>query len=413
MLRAFLSAISGLKGHQLRMDVIGNNIANVNTVGFKASRVMFDQGFAQLLARASGPDRGREGTNPEQVGTGVARGRVESLFGQGSLQATGNPLDLAIQGNGFFVLRDGDRTVYSRAGNFRIGPSGQLMLGGTDFVLQGYAADSQGNLTGSVNDLTLQLDQRAPAHATTEVELAGNLDADAEAGTTYETNVTVYDKSGRSYGLTFTFTKQENGGWTWKAASDDAEIPSGGEGTVTFDEEGHLSAFTYAGGASGLTVAPPEGASFVITLTPPDSEASKFTSTAGASTLSVAGQDGYQAADLVNVSIGPDGVIQGIYGNGVTITMGKIALASFRNPAGLVQADGNVYLDSANSGEPSIGFGGGAGTSTILSGALESSNVDITEQFTDMIVTQRGFQANARMVSTADAMVAELIQLMR
>ncbi len=413
MLRALLSGMSGLRSHQLRMDVIGDNIANANTVGFKASRVTFENGFAQLLAAATAGDAGSGGTAPRQVGSGVRVGAVDPRFTQGSLEATGRPLDLAIQGDAFFVLGDGGKTVYSRAGNFGVDGAGRLVLGGTGYVLQGMAADASGNVTGAAGDLVLPLDQPSPPRKTTQVTVTGDLDASAEAGTTHAMNVTVYDGAGRPYDLTLTFTAQGDGSWTWDAKGDEGSGVDVTGGTVNFDPDGVMTSLTYPGGGKGLSLSPPDGGEVTFEIVAGGSGGQGFTSTAGNSTAAVSAQDGRQAGALTNLTIGNDGTVQGIYDNGETRTLCRIALATFANPAGLSRQGGNVFAASADSGEAVVGAPGEIAGSALISGALEGSNVDISQEFTDMIVTQRGFQASARVVTIADQLLGELINLRR
>lgn len=414
MLRALLSGVAGLKNHQLRMDVIGNNIANVNTVGFKGSRVTFQEGFAQVLASATKSTSGSGGRNPSQVGSGSTVASIDSRFTQGALEATGQPLDLAIHGDSLFALRDGERSVYSRAGNFQIDSQGQIVLGGTGAVLQGVTADGEGNLTGGVGDLTLQLDAIAPAVATGQLDLRGNLDASAEIGSQHTLATTVYDGTGQTYSISLAFTYEGEGSWSWEVSGDEEAVTAASGGTVRFNEDGTLAELAYAGGASKLSVQTAEGKEINIELAAAgNTDRSGLTSFAGASTAAVSAQDGRDAGELVNINIGSDGVIEGVYSNGAALTLGQIALASFTNPMGLSRSGGNLYEETAGSGIAVMGFGGEDMTSIIYSGALEGSNVDISEEFTNMIITQRGFQASARVITLADEMLTELINLKR
>lgn len=414
MLRALLAGVSGLKNHQLRMDVIGNNIANVNTVGFKASRVSFQEGFAQVLANAMRPEGNRGGTNPSQVGTGVVLGSVDSRFTQGGLELTGQPLDLAIQGDALFALSGGEQTLYTRAGNFQIDSDGRLVLPGTGLILQGMSADSEGKLVGGMGDVLLPIGDKAPPKATGQVEIAGNLDTTADIGATHSIGVTVYDQVGKPYQLTLNFTYEGNGTWNWTPSIDEATVTSSSPGTAVFDADGNLTSFTYPDGGDKLVVAPDRGETFSIEiLTGAGTESSDLTGYAGTSTAAVKTQDGYQAGDLINIRIDPDGVINGLYSNGASRVLAQIALATFPNPAGLLRIGGNVFEESSSSGTATLGFAGETTASTMASGALEGSNVDISEEFTNMIVTQRGFQANARVITAADDMLAELVNLRR
>ena len=414
MLRALLSGVAGLRNHQLRMDVIGNNIANVNTVGFKGSRVTFQEGFAQILANATQSTGNSGGRNPSQVGTGSTVASIDARFTQGALEATGQPLDLAIQGDSLFALRDGERSVYSRAGNFQIDAQGRLVLGGTGAVLQGIGADASGNLTGGVGDLVLHLDAIAPAVATGQLDIRGNLDASAEVGSEHTLATTVYDDSGQVYSLSLAFTYEGDGTWTWEVSGDEEVITTASGGMVRFNEDGTLAELSYAGGGSKLSVKTAEGKEISLELAADGSEGrAGLTSFAGSSTAAVTAQDGREAGELVNINIGSDGVLEGIYSNGAALSLGQISLARFTNPMGLLRSGGNLYEESAGSGTAVMGFAGDDMTSVIYSGALEGSNVDISEEFTNMIITQRGFQASARVITLADELLTELINLKR
>lgn len=409
MWRAFQTGLTGLRNHQLRLDVIGNNVANVNTVGFKAGRTLFADIFSSCLA---GSSHGA-GSNQAalEIGNGSRVKSVEPLFTQGVLEDTGRPLDLAIVGDALFMLRDGDRVVYSRAGNFEIDPTGRLVLGGTRYVLQGATAGSDGTLGTGIGDIVLDPGARAPAAATTELAISGNLDAAAAAGTERAMTVSVYDPAGNSHALRFTFTRSGDGSWTWAANGDSDLISAGTGGRVTFDAGGNLAGFTYDSGGGGIQLTPAGAPAFSVRLAAPDG--GRLTALAGPSTAAMIAADGRTAADLVNLSVDADGLIQGIYGNGATIPAGRIALATIANPAGLARIEGNAFAGTAAAGSATPGFMDATGGRAIAAGTLERSNVDLSAQFTDMITTQRGFQANARAMTVADDMLALLTSLLR
>jgi flagellar hook protein FlgE len=416
MMRALLSGVSGLRNHQTAMDVIGNNIANVNTVGFKSSRVTFQEGFVQLLAKATRPRGGIGGTNPIQIGSGSQIGSIDQLFTQGSLENTGQPLDLAIQGDGMFVLSNGERTVYSRAGAFRLDANGQIVSPFTGFVLQGINADDRGNFSpsGPIGNLEIALGAEAPAQQTGEMTLTGNLDASTAVGGTHSMGVTVYDSLGAKHDLQITFTNTGPGTWTWNASCDTAPVTPAGDGTVTFNTDGTLASFTFPGGGDSLTLTPPGADPLTVTIDPGTVGGNAgLSGYATTSSAVVSHQDGYEAGDLIGVSVDTNGTVNGSFSNGTTRILGQIALANFTNPPGLIRTGENLYEESPNSGTPSITAGRGATPATITSGALESSNVDISQEFSDMIIAQRGFQANARVITTADEMLNELVNLRR
>lgn len=411
MFRALLAGRSGLKNHQIRMDIIGHNIANMNTVGYKAARVEFVEGFAQLLAGATESTATRGSTNPKQVGSGSRVGSIETLFGQGSLEATGQVLDLAIQGRALFALRDGDATVYSRAGNFRLDGTGRLLLGDSGRALQGVNADANGNLTGAAGDIVLNPGEPLAARKTSRIELRGNLDAAAEVGTEHAMAAVVYDELGRPVHLTLTFTARGDGEWDWTAASGDGSVSPAAGGTASFSEDGTLESLDAGNGTGELRITPNGGRELTILVSASGTDGG-LKSRAGSTTAAISDQDGMPPGELIGLDIGQDGTIAGIYSNGETRTLARVLLATVNNPSGLARADGTLFEETAASGPVSLGFAD-AESSAIISGALESSNVDISDQFTDMIVAQRGFQANARVITSADQMISELIHINR
>jgi flagellar hook protein FlgE len=414
MMRALFAGVSGLRNHQTRMDVIGNNIANVNTVGFKASRVTFKEAFAQLLESAARPLGGLGGINPIQVGTGMNVGSIDQLFTQGSLETTGQPLDLAIQGDSMFVLSNGARRLYTRAGNFQLDAMGNLISPASGLIVQGINADANGNFTttNAISDIRIRLGDKAPASATSQIALTGNLDAGAAIGATHDMGITVYDSAGAPHQLQITFTNTAPGAWSWTASCGSAPVTPAGSGTVTFNANGSLASFSYPGGATGLTLTPPGGAAFTVAVgSGTINGIDGLAGFANPSNAVISSQNGYQAGDLINIGVDNKGVITGTFSNGATRNLAQIALATFNNPSGLIRSGDSMYEDSPNSGEGVIGFAGGTSRSSLTPGALESSNVDISQEFTNMIIAQRGFQANARVITTADQMLNELVNL--
>ncbi len=417
MMRALFAGVSGLRNHQTKMDVIGNNIANVNTVAFKSSRVTFKEAFVQLLQGASRPPGNTGGINPIQIGTGMNVGSIDQLFTQGSLESTGQPLDLAIQGDALFVLNAGQRRVYTRAGNFQLDATGHLISPSSGFIVQGINADSLGNFStaSAIGDVQLRLGDKAPAQATSEITLSGNIDSSSAIGTTHAMSIIVYDSTGAPHNLQVTFTKTALNTWDWTPSCTDAAITPAGSGTVTFSNTGSLASFTYPGGASNITLTPSSGAGpFDVTVNPGTINGiDGLASFANPSNAVISNQNGYQAGSLQSISVDTKGVVSGYFTNGVTRSLAQIALAQFTNPSGLLRSGDNTFVESANSGGPVVGFAGGTISSTITPGALEGSNVDISAEFTNMIVAQRGFQANARVISTSDDMLNELVNLRR
>lgn len=414
MLRALYSAVSGLENHQTGLDVIANNIANVNTVAFKASRVTFKEAFVQLLQGASRPPGDQGGTDPIEVGSGMQIGSIDQQFTQGTLQTTGNNTDLAIQGDGFFVVTDGAKQYYTRAGNFQLDANGDLITGDNGYIVQGIMADSTGQLSSSssLSNIVLPIGQKTAAQATANITMTGDLDANAAVGDTYDMSATVYDGLGTAHTLDITFTNAAPGSWTWTASSPDATVDTG-TGTATFDGTGNLTAFTAPAGGNTLTITPSDGADpFTVNINAGTvGDIDGLAGFAHSSNAVISQQDGYPSGDLESISVDDKGVITGQFSNGTSRALAQIALAQFNNPTGLLDAGGSDYAVSANSGLAVIGFAGTSNTSTVTAGALENSNVDLSQEFANMIITERGFEANARVITTADQMLDELVNL--
>ncbi|MBK8057562.1 MAG: flagellar hook protein FlgE [Gemmatimonadetes bacterium] len=431
MMRSLFSGVSGLRNHQVRMDVIGNNISNVNTVAFKAGRVTFKEGFAQLLQGASRPPGDLGGINPIQVGLGMQIGSVDMMFSQGNLESTGLTTDLAIQGDSFFVVKKGTQNYYTRSGNFQLDADGQLVSPTNGFVVQGKMADNGVFLDG-VRPIVLPVGQKTAAKATDMVKLAGNLDAAAPIFTgTFnaagradplnvdswsETSITVFDSLGNQHDLKLQFWKTAADTWSWQV--DGTNLPAGftppnsTPQTLTFDTTGILTA---AAPTSPPVVSfTPAGANQVdVTLDLGGNTVNGITSFAGTNTAVLKDQNGYEAGQLQNFSIDRTGLITGAFTNGTNVVLAQIVLADFNNPGGLLRVGDNMYAVSGNSGGAVLGYSLEGIQSTMTSGALEMSNVDLAQEFTNMIVTQRGFQANSRVITSSDEMLQELVNLKR
>ena len=695
---SLVSGVSGLVNHQLMMDTIGNNIANINTIGFKSGRVTFSEAFDQVLRDASGPTALSGGTNPIQVGLGMTVQSIDTLMNQGNLETTGQTTDLALQGDGFFVVNLDGNQYYTRAGAFQFDAQGRLVDPGTGAIVQGKMADPQGNLPigSSVQNIVIPFGQKSPAKASSYIQLTGNLDAsqtplgtilksnsvyatddgnaDVEGllaadsgggnnhvitgmipdsttvtvsyanqtkaytyvtndagvgkgdfhtlndliaevnydfktlnggtalasnaaggaltftngtagsetlqitstnpvlqaamgasnivtlaaagstttqqfshvataadlltnlrnaqgvnlnvasgdsidingkvngasvpmlplavtatstygdlaktvnnafgisnstGTTIDsqtgsltisgdgglshaiTNVditdatsgtapfnsvfsaspgnwsqlqaatdvqqsistTVYDSLGNQYNVNLTFTRDVTrpNTWTWKASvNDPAQITGGGSGTAVFNNDGSLSTFTFADGSTTLQINPRKVGnaanlsanliSLNLNVGAP-SDFSGLTQMSGVSTTVSGQQDGYGLGTLTRLAIDQNGKINGVFSNGTTRTLGEVMVATFDNPGGLVKTGGNLFSTSASTGNPIIGEAGTAIPTKVVSGALEQSNVDLASEFANMIVAERGFQANARTITVSDNLLNELVNL--
>lgn len=506
MLRSLFAGVSGLRNHQVRMDVIGNNIANVNTVAFKAGRVTFKEGFSQLLQGASRPPGDQGGINPIQVGLGMQIGSVDQIFNQGNIEATGLGTDLAIQGDSLFVVRKGNQSFYTRSGNFQVDARGQLVSPTNGFVVQGRMYEN-GVMQDGFEDIRLPFGQKVSSRPTSEVTLAGNLNASSpifqgdfldpldralpiNEGAWTESQIAVYDSQGTKHDVKLQMWKTGANEWEWRldpstsasqqlfttdSSSPPSPIqlsapptgyeilpenvrvtsPSGAEYTSPF-------AWSFAGGPPpqidftvdmpsdvdievsyfmSPTTADPGVNGGTLTFDPTGIMTSNITAqldfavpganpvqlevvldggvnglTQFASTASTAvlrDQDGYTAGALQNFSIDRFGLITGFFTNGTTSPLAKIVLADFNNPAGLLRVGDNMYQESANSGSGILGFALEGSQSQMTSGALEMSNVDLAQEFTSMIIAQRGFQANGKVVSASDEMLQELMNVKR
>ena len=406
MLRSMEDAVSGLQMHQQWMDVIGNNIANVSTPGFKASDVTFEQLFAQTLNAGGQPQGNLGGINPQQIGLGVGLGAITQQQSQGALQQTGNPTDLALQGDGYFLLdMNGQGTGYTRVGDFSFDAAGNLVEKATGFKVRGWLANGSGVLptqnAANLQDLVIPQNSSKAPQATAKLTLSGNLNSASASPVALP--FTVYDSLGNPRQLVCTFTEGSPGNWTWAVTdpSGTANLTGSTTGTLTFTGAGAYSAST--GGPFSIA---PTGTT-AASITPSFATLTQY---ASASALTSA-QDGYTSGALQSISVDKTGVITGTYTNGLTQTLGQVAVGTFANPQGLVQIGQDVYVGGNNSGTVSVVVPGTGGSGTVSSGTLEGSNVDLAQQFTDMIAAERGFQANARVVTVADQMLQNLVQL--
>ena len=417
-LRSLFAGVSALRNQQTMMDVIGNNIANVNTVGFKGGRATFSELYAQTLQGASRPTATTGGTNPMQVGLGMAVNTLDTMFNQGNVERTGNTFDLALSGSAFFVVNSNGTQMYTRAGNFSLDANGALVTG-TGAVVQGKMADTAGVIPQgtSLTNIVINKDIKSPAKATTTVSFAGNLNASDDVynagppatGGKAESTATVYDSLGNAIPITIEYTKSGSNAWNWTASIKDGQTTANvGSGTVNFDANGYYQSLT----GSPITITPTTGANPLIDLNfGKVGEFSGITQNSGASAITMRSQDGYTAGVLKDVNVQADGTVVGSFSNNCVLNLAKIMLAEFNNPAGLVRAGDNAFAMSGNSGTPAIVDGGE--TTTISAGSLEQSNVDLADEFTKMITAQRGFQASARVITTSDEFLQEVVNLKR
>lgn len=542
MMRSLYSGVSGLRNHQTKMDVIGDNISNVNTVGFKKSRVTFQDLLTQTMRGASAPQGNRGGVNAMQVGLGMGIGSIDVIDTQGNLQNTGKTTDVAIDGDGYVILQDGANRFYTRTGTLDVDKNGDLIMSSNGLKVVGWSADATGAINNSnttgLGSIRIPLGQSIPALKTTMFTYSKNLNPDSAkpistsvdfydsqgglhsvdieyyknatsgtnlyldtntsteinldnttVGNSHSYNMKVYDDSNQLHNLTvtietasaysagpppvpatynvtvnegtttlatmagidttdplFTSTDGTTGGvqitlsgsdtfrlgipapnettsystgsgldvdnpiantWQWRVTSSDSAITgiTGGTGTVNFSANGD-----YSGSAGGpLSIALSNGTDSPQSIA---LDLSGMTQYSGDTTVT-GKRDGYASGSLQSISLDTNGVITGTYSNGLTQSIGQIALAVFSNPAGLTKLGGSLYTVSNNSGDPEIGVSNTGGRGKVTPGALEMSNVDLAQEFTDMITTQRGFQANSKIITTTDQMLEELVNLKR
>jgi flagellar hook protein FlgE len=421
MMRSMFSGVSGLRAHQTMMDVVGDNIANVNTVGFKSSRVVFEDQLSQLLRDGQGAQGTVGGVNPSQVGLGVRVASVDTTDTEGALQNTGRPTDVAIQGAGYLMVQDGTETLYTRAGALNLDNAGDL-VDPSGLLVKGWMADAAGTISpnSTLTPIRIPLGQSVPPKVTTTVTVGGNLSADAPTGQSdgSDTRVIpeeVVDSLGQTHKLNITLKHTSDTNRTWdvyvSAADGSAGDGSTPIGTLTFNSDGSLAPLS-----SPLSFAlnPAQGAASTISLDfgkPGSSTA--LTQFGGSSTAIALDQDGSTAGVLRSYSIGSDGTIVGSFSNDKTKVLGQLALATFADPAGLAKAADSHLRATGASGTPIVGTPGSNGSGTLAAGALEMSNVDLAQEFTNLIVAQRGFQANSKVISASDEMLQDLVNLKR
>jgi len=478
MMRSMFSGVSGLRAHQLKMDVIGNNIANVNTVGYKGERANFQDVFSQTIKGAGSPQLGRGGTNPQQIGLGISLSSIDTFHERGAVQRTDNNTDIAINGDGFFILSNSEdflSRAYTRAGNFSLDEEGNLVASNGYRVL-GYMEDETKNtgsgkpvLKGVMEGLQISKSKSFPAKASDKATFTGNLnnnlamigesvsledfytpkedssktppiaELNLPAEIEYrETTSTFYDSLGGQHNIKFIFVRglgadgegmdsdDDDKESTWGVIVQNLETgvffntadPTGDDEpdyanlvtNIRFTKEGSL----LKGEADYVTelelnIPGKNGsADFEVKV-----DLSQLTAFSNESSASVSSKNGYKQGYLDTFSIGPTGEIYGIFTNGQSRVIGQIVLAAFKNPAGLEKTAENMYQVTPNSGDAIYGLPGSSGLGALNPGTLEMSNVDISREFTEMISTQRGFQANSRIITTSDEMLQELVNMKR
>jgi flagellar hook protein FlgE len=406
----FSIPLSGLNASDTALATISNNLANLNTTGYKDTNVNFQDMFYQLL--------GNNGSGDQlQVGAGTSVSSIETNFSGGSVQDTGVSTDVAITGNGFFIVQDGNNTYYTRAGDFTQNSSGYLVTS-DGYEVMGYpATNGVVNTSGGLEPIQLPMGMVSGPSATQNISLQANLSSNAAVGGTYDTNITVYDSLGTSHVLSLDFTRTSSG-WSYTATLPSSDI-TGGTGTATtvasgslsFDSNGNLTSTT------PITLSIPNLADGASTMSmnwdlASSSGTGLITQVSGSSSTSNTTQDGSASGSLTSFSINSDGTISGAFSNGTKV-VGQIALANFANLQGLTKEGDNNYSSTISSGSAVIGTPGTSSLGTLTGSALELSNVDMSTEFSNLIIAERGYQANAKSVTTFDQIAQDTINLIR
>ena len=421
MAQSFSTALSGLRASSDALGVAGNNIANANTTAYKSNSITFADVFnSSIGARLNGA-----GT-PLQIGSGVRTAAVNTDFSQGGVVDAGTPTSAAIQGNGFFVVADREGAQsYTRAGDFTIDKGGYLVTPGGQRV-QGYTARNGEIVPGTATgDLRIPIGETMAPAATTNATIRMNLDSAAATNTQFHAPVQVHDSRGDAHTLDMTFTRQADGSYLMRATVDgdaaqtrvDGAASSAAPVAVRFDQNGRLTAPASLAIVADQTQL--DGAvlpEVTINLRPNNEDgtpgAPVWTNYAAQSSIAPPVQDGYAAGTLTGLSLstGAGGTIAAVFSNGQSRPIGQLALATFNAESGLRHLGGNLFTETPNSGQPAIGAPGSGGRGEIAGGALEQSNVDLATEFTNLIVAQRGFQANSRVITTINQTLQDLMQ---
>lgn len=414
MFTSFSTALSALSAHSTAVDVIGNNLANLNTPGFKANVVSFYDLVTQSLGA---------GLGETQVGFGVARPITLRQFTQGAIQSSNGALDVAISGDGFLVMKNKNgATVYGRGGNLQVDKDG-VLLTPTGDKIQGWTTQAGAlNPNTPPGDIVVPVGSLRPSVTTTTFNFDLNLNAAATAGPppdTFAASIEIFDSLGVSHIVSVDFTKTANPGeWTYSMNFPDSDVTTPVTpvtGTLNFDNTGALVNPPAAGPFPTLAVTGLNSGAADLNLTWNmfNGLNARLTQFAQPSAVSALGQDGMAAAQLLRVGVGDGGKVLAQYSNGEQVVVGQLAMAAIRNPESLISIGNNSYQLSARSAVPAIGVPGTGGRGLILGGSVENSTVDIAREFTNLIVLQRGYQANTRVVTTVDEISQETINLKR
>ena len=411
-LTSFFSALTGLNSSSHTINVIGDNLANMNTVGFKAGKAT----FAEIIGGMSGFS---STGNPIVFGQGSMLNGVVHKQTNGTPEYTGNSTDAMINGNGYFVVDTGNGAMgYTRAGRFQFDGTGNL-TSSDGYQLMGYLAQNGViDQTAGITTIEIRKGMYIQGEQTRNMSAAVNLDSQAGPGDTFATPIEVFDSLGNKHTIVLTFEKTLNNPqtWAWSANSPSSAVIGNSTGTLAFNTDGTLD--TPATNPPAMTITAGDlnngAAGLSITLLLRDDQGnSMITCSASESATSYTKQDGYAPSTLKDVAFDNEGKVIGLTANNQQIVLAQIAIATFPNTEGLQKFNGSTFTASANAGEPSIGAAGSGGRGSVVGGSLEMSNVDMAEEFINLIIAQRSFQANARVITTSDELYQEAVYLKR
>jgi flagellar hook protein FlgE len=413
MISSFSTALSGLEADAGAINVIGNDLANLNTTGYKSNEIQFSELIAQQIGGAG---------SSSQIGLGVSPVSAYANYTQGSLESTGGATDAAIQGGGFFVVQGPNgQTDYTRDGSFKINATGELVTGAGDAVQGWSAVNGVVNPNGAVGSISVPLGATVPATATTSMTMALNLDA-ADTSGTFSAPVQVFDSLGEAHTLTATFTNTASNSWTYALTIPAADLAAGGtttvaSGTMTFDSSGNLTTPAIAADPQVVPITGlADGAadmSINWSLYNPTTGKSSITQLAEASGLGGTTQNGFAAGQVSSVGLQNGGLLVATYSNGQTATVGQLAVASIANPETLLIAGNNYLQAAATTATPSVGAANSGSRGQIIAGSLESSTVDIAQEFTSLLTFERSYQANSRVITVSDQLQQATVGLIQ
>ena len=411
--RSLRTGVSGLRSNQTRLDVVGNNISNANTVAFKRGRAAFSEVLGQKLLGV-GRTAGGSGINPSHVGLGTSVSSIDQNWGQGSLDNTGVQTDLALSGDGFFIASpeegaDSSQRMLTRAGNFTFNQDGEFVTA-NGLNVQGWEFNDAGQVqTGELKNVQLDPNAQSAADFTSEAVVGGNLSADAEVGDTTSISTVVYDEQGAAHDVVIDYEKTAQNQWNYTVdatAGGTNPFQGPGDGTITFNTDGSVDTTTVNTPLSWDPAFVNGNANVSLNM-------DDLTQFSGSTTATVQSQNGHSAGELAGYNINPEGILELNFTNGEQKKMAQLAIGNVNNPNGLEQQGENFYTTTGASGDLQLGRAGRDLRTSVVAGTLEASNVDLATEFTEMIVAQRGYQAAARVVTTSDEVLQETVQLKR